>query len=890
MEERMKNQEWRIVLLSSFVVVIFCAFLNFIFDENLENQGVFFVYLFCFTLLPLIIFGIERWSGFFTKNQGVTISGWVALLFNAWFCAQMAAYPDVLNLSVGIFTVMMAYFFLMILRKALFNHNTTEISMTPIITIMANAAIAEIVLLGFWNTFVEGMWFDPFDGIASEISHWWGWPAVMVGIFGLFTGYVLWGAKTKNITKDSFWTILVCFAPILLFSIQGTFDIDHYDAFIGPAIAVLHGQIPLVDVFSQYGLGYLVFTLAFLVLPNTYGVCAAIVSLMNVAVFVVYLLILRILIRNPYQFTLVGIISTLGLYFSNTLSVNIFPSALGFRYLPTMLFVFFLVSGNFSEKNRLKKPVNLIFLCLNALWSLECLYFYFAIAAFYRWLMTYSIKAVFFSTFQLFCKLLLASVVFLCFYFMLFKQFPQYWVYIEHPISYLTGRHDGGSFTQKVETLGSRFLFFVPMAILATTCFYYSIFIDRKNKVSPVLYNLYLINFSGIVFFVYLSLHSFVYHVKMEWVLFFSSFLGTLFFVKEESKHFIFRFLATSVVWLTCLVFFCVIMSRVFYVLPSNTGTSDALIYNVVHFKKETFANFWHNINNFCNRLNYKKERSSRALFYALPSSCKKYDFHEEMKSVVEKYYKERDSMLIFSISALEILFENNKYHPIFVNPMNDISVDETQSGIIKRKLKSIKNGDVVVIDKDVGLDTFQKSIIRTIWKKFGFELIEETPHLLVFRLSNLVSNKSPWFLSLSNFSSYIGKNGVVNYDMPLNVMNINMKNYFYWGDVLSIEVDYHRIFNLQAVKLWNLISTKDILRHRFFFNNQIKNFSVLVSEDKKNWQIVVSEKGYFMNDKKYYYKRFYPLKARYLRLNVFVDDPNTLFPIIEVFGEDINE
>ncbi len=341
--------------------------------------------------------------------------------------------------------------------------------------------------------------------------------------------------------------------------------------------------------------------------------------------------------------------------------------------------------------------------------------------------------------------------------------------------------------------------------------------------------------------------------------------------------------------WLTCLVFFCVVITRVFYVLPSNTGTSDALIYHIIHFKKETFVNFWHNVNHFCNRSNYKKQRSSRALFYALPNACKKYDFHEEIKSIIEKYYKEKDDMLIFSVSALEILFEHDKYHPIFINPMNDISVDETQSGMIEKKLKWIKNGDMLVIDKDLGLDAFQKGLVRKLWKNFGFELIEETANLLVFKLNNLPNQKSPEFLSLGHFNSYLGENGLVDYEVPLNVMHINMKHYFYSGNVLSIEVDYERICLLKAIKIWNLINTKDILSNRFFFNNQIKNFNILISEDKKNWQVVVSEKNHFMKNKKYYYKSFLPIKARYLRLNIFVDDPNALFPMIEVFGADLN-
>lgn len=886
MDKTEKNREWRIVVLSSFVVVVFFGLLDFIFYENLINQGVFFLYLFGFTLLPLALYGIDHYSGFFTKTGGITISGWVALLFNLLFCFKMALSPEVLSLSSGVFNLIMAYLILIILRGSLFKNNTIEISIGPTATVVASAAVLVIILLGFLNTFIEHMWFDSYDGIAIEIPRWGGWPAVLVGVFAVFSGYILWGTGRKNADKCPAWTLWICVSPILLFSMQTSFDLDHYDAFVGPAIAVLHGRIPLLDVFSQYGLGYLLFTLAFLVLPNTYAVCVGIVSLVNIVAFVVYLLILRTLIKNPYHFSLIGIVSVLGVYFCNSMSVNVLPSSLGFRYVPAMLFLYFLVQDKEEDEDKLTRKINIGLLLLNAFWSIECLIFYFLIAGFYCWLKTHAIRAVFKSLAELFAKLLLAIMVFCGLYFLLFKQFPSYGIYLEHPLSYLTGRHDAGSFTQGIGQFTGRYLFFLPMVLVSMMFFYCSMFFPKKNNINPILNRLYLVNFSGVIFLVYIAVHSFVYHIKTEWILFLPTFFGAVFLVKEESRNAFFRFLSTMVAWMTCLMFFCVFLTRIVYVAPSNTGVNDALIYHLIHFKKEVFKNFWYNINHFCNIQHYSKDRNDRIFVEPFQYACKKYGFHQDMNRVIEKYYKNKKEALIFSVSVVEVLFEHNKYHPIFINPMNDISVDATQRDIVLQKIGLIKEGDVVVVDKNIGLDLFQKNVLALLWRKFGFDKIEETPNLWVFKLSGKLNHESPWFLSKRNFTSYIGRNAQVDYRQHLNVKNTDVRSYFYRGDVMTIELDFDTPFLMTAVKFWHLFNSKDIIKNRFFSDDEIKNFNILVSRDRKKWDMLVSENNYFINDKKYYYKDITPITTKYVRLNVLMDNPKIIIPDLEIFGE----
>ena len=130
---------------------------------------------------------------------------------------------------------------------------------------------------------------------------------------------------------------------------------------------------------------------------------------------------------------------------------------------------------------------------------------------------------------------------------------------------------------------------------------------------------------------------------------------------------------------------------------------------------------------------------------------------------------------MLFSASAVEILFENDKFHPIFINPMNDVSIEETKSTVVGKKLNNIKNGDIIVVDKSIGIDTFQKSLLRALWSKFGFEKVEETENLWVFKLTAAASHEPPWFLNVTNFSSYVGKNGFVNHGKPFSIIILEM-------------------------------------------------------------------------------------------------------------------
>jgi hypothetical protein len=93
--------------------------------------------------------------------------------------------------------------------------------------------------------------------------------------------------ETSLASKAVAGCVGLCFVAVACFwfpSVDGDLNwIQTYNAYLGPALRVLQGGVPMVDVFCQYGiLPYLLFSLAFsTVLPVSYPSAAFVASAVN---------------------------------------------------------------------------------------------------------------------------------------------------------------------------------------------------------------------------------------------------------------------------------------------------------------------------------------------------------------------------------------------------------------------------------------------------------------------------------------------------------------------------------------------------------------------------------------------------------------------------------
>jgi hypothetical protein len=185
------------------------------------------------------------------------------------------------------------------------------------------------------------------DRVTARHAAWLSWAALLiVGIFvlGLF--------------DDSLYYSLIAYIP-----------------YVGPALHNLHSGIPMVDVFSQYGLlTWVIIKVGFAALPISFGSAAALVRVANLAyLFTIALIIFGLSRRRLSALLLTMPVLLVGITFHEGLfNLNALPSTGGMRYLVPAVMVLALTAVRSEAKARiLAIPI----LILASFWSLETFVF-----------------------------------------------------------------------------------------------------------------------------------------------------------------------------------------------------------------------------------------------------------------------------------------------------------------------------------------------------------------------------------------------------------------------------------------------------------------------------------------------------------------------------------
>ncbi|NDH53956.1 MAG: hypothetical protein EBY24_18665 [Betaproteobacteria bacterium] len=157
-----------------------------------------------------------------------------------------------------------------------------------------------------------------------------------------------------------------------LFNVDIGHDSLSYDPYTGPASAVALGAIPMVDVFSQYGLNFLVLTAGLKLLPWSMYSLSLVVTVLNLVYYLLVILICLRLGRDKTLSAAAAAFLTLFLISAALYNSAYTPSAGAMRYLPSLLllwtFCHLRAGAAFSKWSMLA-------LSLSSLWSMEALVF-----------------------------------------------------------------------------------------------------------------------------------------------------------------------------------------------------------------------------------------------------------------------------------------------------------------------------------------------------------------------------------------------------------------------------------------------------------------------------------------------------------------------------------
>lgn len=153
-------------------------------------------------------------------------------------------------------------------------------------------------------------------------------------------------------------------------------DIGHdslsYDPYTGPASAVVLGSLPFVDVFSQYGLNFLLLAAGLKLLPWSMYSASLIITLLDLLYYGIVALICLRLCRNKWTATVLSAFLILFLASAALYNPSYTPSAGAMRYLPSMLLLCAIAC---SGRNQIYNKFTIFALVISSLWSLEALIF-----------------------------------------------------------------------------------------------------------------------------------------------------------------------------------------------------------------------------------------------------------------------------------------------------------------------------------------------------------------------------------------------------------------------------------------------------------------------------------------------------------------------------------
>jgi len=147
----------------------------------------------------------------------------------------------------------------------------------------------------------------------------------------------------------------------------------NHDAFLGPAIAVLHGHPMLIDTFSQYGVG-LIYALAavFLVVPIGYGTFTLLLSALTALFFAAFYVVLR-WSTGSQLVAVIGLTAVVVLdMFGQIDFYAYFPSTGVLRFgLPWLVVLWAVAAARAPRHRRLFDALGLLTVVVAAIWSSE---------------------------------------------------------------------------------------------------------------------------------------------------------------------------------------------------------------------------------------------------------------------------------------------------------------------------------------------------------------------------------------------------------------------------------------------------------------------------------------------------------------------------------------
>ena len=537
-------------------------------------------------------------------------------------------------------------------------------------------------------------------------------------------------------------TLLGCLFPFLLIDPNLSYDVLHYTAYLGPSSLISSGRIPLIDVFSQYGQSYLVYFLGMYFLPKNYHAAALVTSILNVAMLVLSIIILRRFIKNNLTFLVLAITLPFFYWMIYHYNPNGTPSHGGLRYLPVYMLAATLV---WMKTSRIFTLSSVSSLFLSFVWSFEAtIYSIFIYESFIliKILQNSSNIKKYFNLFITYNrKFIILIAVFLSSilltYLATVGEIPRYDLYLSLVLSYV-----GSNSFIDYSWFQEGFYTWVPIltGYFTVICLISRQFYLNKDKNSLWIREACVLFSLGISVGIYCIISSQAFILKpvlLPIYLFLYWGLGRVIEYRRDGTFFNISILGLGPVFIFLWFLLGGTSFGNFFEYPNPT-TTPTLLGSIINKGQGSALIFYDAINSFCASSSKKgdvcsKSDKTRGDIYSDPQ-------FKEIKILLDRWQSNSPTLMTFSPmdTIMQVYYQKPHLFPLSFSYVDGFS-PELFKYIVDRSKKIIANdihdGQTIVITDNLdSLNNLQWALLTEISYKWNLEKIDELGNLSVYK------------------------------------------------------------------------------------------------------------------------------------------------------------
>ena len=518
----------------------------------------------------------------------------------------------------------------------------------------------------------------------------------------------------------------------------------HYSAFVGPAVAVNAGLFPMTEVISQYGLGYLIYSLFFPILPRTPGSIILITQVLNLFYMSVIGWTIYRMASNKVIGMAMGVFFVFDVMFASwQTGLNNMPSLQALRYLPSYLILWGLTT---LPKDRDYTRLTIAIAVIASLWSLDS--FATSLATYLLFVSARRLKLGQTSTYapwlltcgKLLGLFILPHAAIAIIGFLATAKWPDYVAYLQIVQSHTASEIGVPVYFNDVTTL-VKWTTLIPetfwLWVVVALTYVGSVGLalreivsgeeSRRNPDAPLLGAAGIAGISAMAMFVGRSIPATIYVGSGSFYILIACALSwtvNLFSGKQVPGLRLWIVRGATISALAGIIAPRLLMITALLPYPWQGFVRN----NILEHGPDTYVEIWKDLNS--------KDRLERDLVNLGTNKARVV----ESIAIINRYMAERPDVLIFAPEAWLAMYLTNKTSSLGIaNNFNDLLSARLRCQAL-RATEKLQQGQIVIIYRDLDrLFLYDQQLIQHLFAAWDARLIEQTNVFNIFRLERRI-------------------------------------------------------------------------------------------------------------------------------------------------------